>query len=264
MVELLQTMSVGVLRQLAALCRDHVNAPALAHHAIRQVVGPSLAGPANEAFDGLRSKGWTLDQIAYLIEQIAACREGARSAEHLFDLVLSGPEVEGVPTRDTAVVMDGLFAMAEREVILVGYAVYGGQEVFSRLAERMRDRPELDVWMCLDIPRSMTDTSLDSEIVRRFATDFFARQWPWDKRPRLFYDARSLSTNPGERASLHAKCVVVDRRISLITSANFTTAAQKKNIEAGVIIEYEPFVTRVAEYFEGLRAAGILRPVTAL
>lgn len=263
MVEPLETISPGVLQQLAALCREHLNAPGLARHAIQQVVGPLLAGRVGEALDGLRSKGWTLDQVAYLIEQIAAARQCARSAEHLFDLVLSGPEVEGIPTRETAAVMQGLFGRAEREVLLVGYAVHGGQELFSRLAERMRERPDLNVWMCLDIPRRSTDTSLDSQIVRRFAADFFARQWPWEIRPRLFYDVRSLSNSPGERASLHAKCVVVDRRVSLITSANFTTAAQTRNIEAGVVIEYEPFVTRVAEYFEGLRAAGILRPVNA-
>jgi len=44
-----------------------------------------------------------------------------------------------------------------------------------------------------------------------------------------------------------------DRRVALITSANFTEAAQKKNIEAGVLIRYEPFVMRLHNYFEGLR-----------
>jgi phosphatidylserine/phosphatidylglycerophosphate/cardiolipin synthase-like enzyme len=34
-------------------------------------------------------------------------------------------------------------------------------------------------------------------------------------------------------ASLHAKCVIVDRSRALVTSAHFTDAAQRKNIEVG-------------------------------
>ncbi|MBN2033991.1 MAG: hypothetical protein JW836_11995 [Deltaproteobacteria bacterium] len=52
------------------------------------------------------------------------------------------------------------------------------------------------------------------------------------------------------RAILHAKCVVADRRTALVSSANFTEAAQTSNIEAGVLITYEPFVRRISEYFE--------------
>ena len=39
--------------------------------------------------------------------------------------------------------------------------------------------------------------------------------------------------------------MIVDRRIAVITSANFTEAAHTKNIEAGVLIRYEPFGARL-------------------
>jgi phosphatidylserine/phosphatidylglycerophosphate/cardiolipin synthase-like enzyme len=54
--------------------------------------------------------------------------------------------------------------------------------------------------------------------------------------------------------------VIVDRRTALVTSANFTDAAPRKNIEAGVLIRYEPLVTRLSTYFESLRASGQLLP----
>jgi phosphatidylserine/phosphatidylglycerophosphate/cardiolipin synthase-like enzyme len=132
----------------------------------------------------------------------------------------------------------------------------------------MKEAPTLRVTFHLDIPRKLTDTSLASEIVRRFAHDFVAKHWPGDKLPDLYYDARALAEDSQQRASLHAKCVIVDRRIALITSANFTEAAQRKNIEAGVLIRYEPFVMRLHGYFEGLRNARqlvqcSLHPVTA-
>lgn len=76
--------------------------------------------------------------------------------------------------------------------------------------------------------------------------------------PRLYHDPRSLETGP-ERASLHAKCVIVDRHVALVTSANFTDAAQWKNVEAGVEIHHVPTVARLADYFHGLIHAGSLR-----
>src|SRR6185295_9900188 len=101
-------------------------------------------------------------------------------------------------------------------------------------------------------------TSLSSEIVRRFAQEFREKHWPWPQLPELFYDPRSLSESTDKRSSLHAKCVVVDRRVALVTSANFTVAAQHRNIEAGVIVRYQPFVERVVGFFDGLRESNQL------
>jgi phosphatidylserine/phosphatidylglycerophosphate/cardiolipin synthase-like enzyme len=46
---------------------------------------------------------------------------------------------------------------------------------------------------------------------------------------------------------------VIDRSVALITSANFTEAAQQRNIEVGVIVKYPLFVERLVGYFEGLK-----------
>jgi phosphatidylserine/phosphatidylglycerophosphate/cardiolipin synthase-like enzyme len=54
------------------------------------------------------------------------------------------------------------------------------------------------------------------------------------------------------------KCVVVDRRVALLTSANFTEAAQQRNIEAGVVARCGQLAERLAGYFAGLRASGKL------
>jgi hypothetical protein len=56
-----------------------------------------------------------------------------------------------------------------------------------------------------------TDTTIASDLVRRFAERFTAYQWPKDRPlPAIFYDPRSLAMPAEKRASLHAKCVVVD------------------------------------------------------
>jgi phosphatidylserine/phosphatidylglycerophosphate/cardiolipin synthase-like enzyme len=107
------------------------------------------------------------------------------------------------------------------------------------------------VKFCLDIARQHNDSTPSAEIVSRFARDFRSRHWPWATLPELYYDPRSLETGEA-RASLHAKCVIVDRERALITSANFTDAAQRKNIELGVAMIHRPTIDRLAHYFTGL------------
>jgi phosphatidylserine/phosphatidylglycerophosphate/cardiolipin synthase-like enzyme len=77
--------------------------------------------------------------------------------------------------------------------------------------------------------------------------------------PELYYDPRSLDQEAVKRSSLHAKCIVVDRQVALVTSANFTEAAQTRNIEVGALIRWERFAVKLAEHFETLAEAGLLR-----
>ena len=57
-----------------------------------------------------------------------------------------------------------------------------------------------------------------------------------------------------ERACLHAKCVVINNRRALITSANFTEAAHARNIEAGPYIKDKMIAKSLTAQFESLVA----------
>lgn len=67
-----------------------------------------------------------------------------------------------------------------------------------------------------------------------------------------------------KRASLHAKCVVVDERMAFISSANFTEAAQIRNIEVGVLIRSEPFARQLAGHFMALADRRLLDRVPGI
>jgi hypothetical protein len=252
MLDALQNLSPAALRSLAASLREGPLALGLSRHALAQAIGPQAAA-AHECLDELLRQGMAPKQIAILAQVIAECSERAAEPQSLFELVLSGPEVPGVPTADTAATIQTLIENAQTEIVLVGYAVHNGKKLFKRLAERLDAAPALRVIFCLDIPRKQADTSLSSEIVRRFCHDFATKHWPGKRLPDLYHDPRALSETTQARASLHAKCVIVDRRIAVVTSANFTEAAHTKNIEAGVLIRYEPFVQRLSNYFLALR-----------
>jgi len=247
------------MRQLAAACRETHELTNIALHIVEQTVGSQLASEALTALRRLATSGWSAEQAALLIEEIAQAKENVQTAKPEYELVLSGPDLDGVHVRDTFAVVNELFVSAQEEVILVGYAVHNGKILFQRLAERMQDFPHLRVCMYLDIPRRRGDTSLASEIVRRFVHEFYSEHWPWQNRPNLLHDVRSLSESLGQRSSLHAKSVIVDRARALITSANFTSAAQDRNIEAGVYIDHPPAVKKLLDYLEGLRTSGVIR-----
>lgn len=205
------------------------------------------------ALEQLSAAGASPDVVASMLSAVAEDRRARRAPTETIDLVTTGPEAAGVTNRDTSVVVRELFIHAERTVLVVGYAVHQGLRVFSALADRMQERPNLQVRLFLDIQRPYTDTSMASELVRRFRERLITSQWPPDRPfPTVYYYPPSLELEPQKRSSLHAKCVVVDEEVSFISSANFTEAAQLKNIEVGVLIRSAPIARQLTGHFEAL------------
>lgn len=147
------------------------------------------------------------------------------------DLVWSGPEVSGLHARDTRRVYDELFSSARRSLWAVSYAYFDGPRVFDRLARRMETVPELQVTLLLNIHRAQRDTSSSEHLVRRFADQFWEKDWPGKARPAVFYDPRSV--DPDVRGVLHAKAVVADEESVFVTSANFTAGGAGREHRAG-------------------------------
>jgi phosphatidylserine/phosphatidylglycerophosphate/cardiolipin synthase-like enzyme len=132
--------------------------------------------------------------------------------------VLERPEA----FRKTGAVVRELFTSACSSVLVAGYAVYKGREVFRSLSDRMTEVSGLQVRLFLDVHRQRGDSSPDAELLAQFARRFREQEWPGGRLPEVFYDPRSLDLDAAKRSSLHAKCVVVDRRVAFVSSANFT------------------------------------------
>lgn len=253
MMAALHHLPTGSLRALSSSLQAGMLSAGITRYGVQQAAGADVTS-VEGSLRYLEQIGMSALQMAVVVQSIIDARGAQPDPSSLFDLVLSGPDVPGVPTADTAAVMHTLIAGASREVQLIGYAIHNGRKLFAPLAERMAAIPDLRVTFCIDIARQYGDASLDSEVVQRFAIDFRTKHWPWPTLPQVFYDPRSLSPTGQPRASLHAKCIVVDREIALVTSANFTEAAQQRNIEAGVLIRHRGMVERIDDYFAGLRS----------
>ena len=163
--------------------------------------------------------------------------------------------------RDTSVVVRDLFRHATQSVLIAGYAIYQGQQVFQSLADRMQELPSLDVKMYLNL---QPDKSNDPQslVVRRFADQFKSKHWPQERRlPSVYFDPRSIDPDPSQRASLHAKCIVVDGKELFVSSANFTERAQHRNIEVGLRLTSPKIGQQLSRHFAALLASGDLKTV---
>ena len=79
--------------------------------------------------------------------------------------------------------------------------------------------------------------------------------------PELFYDPRSLAAGEGPRASLHAKCIVINGAKAFIGSANLTEAAQLRNIEIGIVTTDTAIAAAIERHIDALIEAGHLQPL---
>lgn len=174
-------------------------------------------------------------------------------------LVWSGAMEGTSGFRDTRAVLESLFGRAERHVLVSTFVIYSGRTVFAPLFQRLAQKPEIEVEMYVNLS-SKTGSAEDEGADMAAYLEVFGREhWPEGRPlPLLYFDpeSRKLGAN---RTSLHAKCVVVDGRWVFVTSANFTEAAQERNIEVGVLLEHPRLAASLVGRFHALRDAGRLR-----
>lgn len=146
----------------------------------------------------------------------AVARERAR-APAAPQLVWTGPDGRASSARDTAVVLTSLFEQAKERVLLVGFTFDHAGDVLRPLWNAMKRGVTARVF---------ADTAA--------AALFSTTHWPFGPpAPKVF----AFRPPEGVFASLHAKCVVVDGRHTLVTSANFTDRGQTRNVEVGVLLD---------------------------
>lgn len=259
MIPAIQTLSETDLREIAAALRSGRLAPPFTATALRRFCSAENHKFVAIEMQGLTDDGLKPDHLALMLDSLASARSHRPEIRDPVDLVWTGPETPGIANRDTSVVVRELFANANEYVLVAGYAINQGREVFRGLADRMHQLPELKVRMFLDVHRRHRDTTKDSEILREFSHRFKTNEWPGRRLPEVYYDPRSLETDSTKRSSLHAKCIVIDRKLAFVSSANFTEAAQVRNIEVGALIQSERFAARLVEHFETLATIGSLR-----
>lgn len=204
---------------------------------------------------GLRD--WPVSQ---LLQVMGALRTGRPDPAASIQVVRTSPGA-GLDGWETATVLRSLFTQAQRELWIAGFRVTD-RSLFEPLAARGDDglkvRLVVDLDPGVDVfgrPQRPHDPGTWPRIWRQ---RFLEHIWP-DRLP-----APELLYAPGGIGrSMHAKTVVVDRARWLVTSANFTSRGQERNVELGALIEDRGAAERAALWFEEAVGAGAFVEVPA-
>ena len=248
------------LVRLAELLEAGLLKPPFGPLTLANHVASQHTGTVSECFEVLARRDLSPSQMALILQAFATGRQIGEEGSPTVSIVVSGPDAAST-SRDTGVVMRELFAKARKRVLAVGFAVHQGKSVFEVLARRMDKDEVRQATLCLDVRRQPGDTSMDSQLILRFAQNFVENEWPGTRMPRVYYDPRSLALSGRTASAMHAKCVVIDGLEALVTSANFTEAAQTRNIELGLLIEDSLVSRRIEEHFDTLIRDGNLAPL---
>ena len=254
----LSDRSLQSLRE--ALASSRLNLPA-SSLTLAQLIPQDQLQSIFEELRGLTQTGVTPSVLIRLIDILLEQREKLHSETGRLELVMTGPEPPGSLIRDTAVVVRQMFSNAKRSICICGFAVYQGKDIFSALANRMGALPDLNVRMYLNIDRPHGDTTPSKILLAKFQKRFREHQWPENMRlPEVFYDPRPLTDDDANKsACLHAKFVIADSQHVFLSSANFTEAAQQRNIEAGVLLDSSVLARDMESHFQSLVDHGFLK-----
>lgn len=217
---------------------------------------PSAAADAIAEY--LEAQQFQPEVVAALIDTILATRAHAHNVALSQSLVVTGPEVANSENLKTGSRFLQIVEHAKHELMLATFALYRGDQILEPIHQAMVRNPDLRVTLILNIPRSYGDRTLADELVEKCRQDFAKKSWPWEPKPAVYYFPESLHLESKQRASMHAKFLIADEERCFITSANFTEAAQQRNIEVGVELANSQEPRALSHYFKGLIEAGHL------
>jgi hypothetical protein len=257
---LTQLSDRSLRRLLEALTSGRLTTP-FSSLTLAQLVPQDQVSSLLDELCRMQHDGLTPSLLVAWIRTLLQQRERILAESRHLELVMTGPEPPGTMVRDTGVVVRQLFRGATESLWIAGFAIHQGREIFDALALQMTELPSLKVRMFLNIDRPYGDASGCDHLIARFQRRFRESQWPAEVRlPEIYFDPRSLEPDDaGKSACLHAKFVIADSRQLFISSANFTEAAQQRNIEAGLLSDSAELAGKLQQHFQSLIDHGYLK-----
>ncbi|MEV6872234.1 DISARM system phospholipase D-like protein DrmC [Amycolatopsis sp. NPDC051128] len=161
------------------------------------------------------------------------------------ELVVSGPGSTVLHARRTEQVLLQLINEAQHEIVLVTFALHMHKGLRTALAEANVRGVRLTV-LAEDHQDNHTFTGNPGAALAELIA--LRLRWPAAQRPAL-------------GAALHAKIVIIDSSVALITSANLTKRAAGDNFEAGLLVRGGDIAERLSYHIMQLRHESILQDV---
>lgn len=186
----------------------------------------------------------TPGELAAAIAGAAFTNQQVREETSL-ELVWTGPVTGVIPLRRTEQVLLQMIREAQRELLIVSFAVYDIDEIVREL--ELAVARGVEVTFVAENPEE-SHGKINFGAANVLSEELRAKiqllEWPNDKR---------LLDTSGKIGSLHAKCAVADHSTVFITSANLTHYALLLNMEMGLLVKSKALASQVIRHFEALK-----------
>ena len=201
------------------------------------------------SLDALREQLPEIDSKAIALA-LRAAEEAVRQVANRsrFEIAWTGPETEAVPVRRVDQVLYAMIERARSEVLLVTYVAYKAERALAALSAAAASgaRVKLVIELAHESGGKVSFDGLGAFKSRIPSAEIY--YWPLVRRP---------TTSSGSYGAMHAKCLVVDGREAIVSSANLTDYALEANMELGIVVG-SSVAGLIRNHFDQLIARGEL------
>lgn len=187
--------------------------------------------------------------------EISAAFRGAAEAvsalesSRTVELVWTGPNTGLIPTRRTEQVILEVIDSAKADLFLVSYVFYKASSIVDALKRAVGRGVRVKILLESSADEGGAVKGDSAKALSEAVPDAAIYSWAASEGKR---DGAALS------ASVHAKCVVADRKLAFVTSANLTSAALERNMELGLLICGDDVPYRLHAHLEALVTTKII------
>lgn len=235
----------AIEKACALLCDENIDAQT----ALPKLTGILSKETLTRLKRGLKGTATTARELALSMLSTYAGIEAGRASPDI-QLVWTGPDTPKAYPRDTLPQMLEMIGRAESSILLVTFAAFKATAIMEALKAAVVRGVKLKI-----IVESADDSAgqLSHDSWKAFPESFIKAGcvwfWPIAKRPK----------NPkGKPGKLHAKCLVIDNREVLVSSANLTDDAMERNIEIGLRCPNLSLASQLSAKFDALIEQGQL------
>lgn len=177
-------------------------------------------------------------KILYLISKVCF-----KETDEKVQLVWSGPDVAGLPGRDTEILFEELVAEAKQNIII---SIYSISEYASKMLNLLKNK------------------ALQGVYIEVYVNEFDSKRYYFEdilqvKNNRMFiYDYTGADNST---QALHAKVLTIDDKKSIITSSNLSYNGMEGNLELGVLVNSIEKAKEIRAIFNTLLNKGYFKKI---
>ena len=192
-----------------------------------------------------KESGFSLDELIGILKGASFSSEYLKKEQEI-DLVWTGPSSGMIPTRKTEQVLIEVIESAKEKIFLSSFVAYDVEKVLELL--RRSIQRGVKVSMLLE-SSELHGGGVSMDVIAKMK----------EALPEAFIYYWKKKDDGFDGGKVHAKVAVSDDDICFISSANLTSHALEKNIEAGVLIRGGPIPLKLSAHLETLVSSKILK-----